>query len=666
MAKKKKQNKKKPGKNLFAPKTLLVNKSSVAGAVAKHKKLNSREQRKIEDIWAMFEEQEFEEAEEILQELVIKHPNHIDVLDAAVGLYTRAIDHPRLLIYAQKLFKIKSRDIHLHYTFANALLFNDFDALALEEYLILQKQKNVPSDLFEEIEEKIAVLNKAVFERAKNSFGNILNARTLLINFDLQRMELQDENYQRVIELGDKLIEAAPKFMPAYNNAIIAAYQLADFDKVRNYLDAVFELDPKNIFAYSFKLRLDYLYGINLERSSVLDQPSKFYLHKQLECLLYFEDYQRIVGLFKLGVDHQSGQVQDMIRACEMASFAYFVLGDFQAAREVWTSFPKDLGHNFIVNKNILELEQAEKGQVDAPYVLSAHEIFPKAILNILVSKAKSRNFITANGGMDSRRVLAKFPFLPGLVRLMIKFSDASGLTLAEILIVNLKSEGLFEELKSFAIGRRLSDELRSKLTTSLSREGYWPARTEFWRNGEKIEIESSQTEIYFESEQVIRPGLMKYFKKIAKSLNFGEFAKAESLCQQALILDPDHPTLMNNLAIAYHGQGKEEKAKKLMLEICEKHPEYFFSHTAQVNMLIEEKDFVEARKQIAKLAQRPRLHIAELVAVQTLTLRLAMAEENYDTAVEQINFIEEIAYEGTNWRYIDYCEQIIDSAMEK
>jgi tetratricopeptide (TPR) repeat protein len=113
-----------------------------------------------------------------------------------------------------------------------------------------------------------------------------------------------------------------------------------------------------------------------------------------------------------------------------------------------------------------------------------------------------------------------------------------------------------------------------------------------------------------------------------------GDGVTAERLLKAALKIEPDAPDLMNNLGAAYELQGLHDQSRRLVREIHERWPDYFFGRVGVANQLINEKKFEAARTMIEPLLQKTRLHHTEFSALCSCYIRLLVAEDNLEAAI--------------------------------
>lgn len=624
----------------------------------KLKKLSSKLQKKIGKIWDLIDQRNFFEAEHQLNRHFKDYFDCEEVIKAALGIYTETLALDKVLHFAKKHFALKPHDLKVHCMLADSYMTSDFQALALNEYQGILSNKGLDSLLEKHVSKKVEILEPAVIKRAKKCFGDLQNAQSLLISFDLQRFELHERNYEKALEIGEKLINAAPGYIPSYNNSILAAYQLGDFDLIEDYLEKIFAIDPKNIFAQSFKLRTDFLFSRELIRPDIFTEPSKYYLHKQLECLLFFEDYQQIVDLYNAYDEDMGIYISDRVQACQIASFAHFKLGDWKAARKVWENLVKQQPTQGDIRHNIDIIKRLEEGESIGPHVFNEAEIIPDVI--------KDRIPFLLDDNFDPALLFKEFPYAKRLILLILKFADFWSASIAKNIIFLSKEEPeLIEELKNLAQGPRFSDDYRREILSHLVERKYLPEQVKCWVEGKETEIEIFKQEIIFGNRDDLSDEVIDLLTKYDRLMKQEKFQEARVYCEQAIELAPDHPTPYNNLAISYQAQGDIKTADEIMEDVLERFPDYLIGKIGVVNRLMRQEKFDEAREILSDLHNRRSLHVGEFVSLQTASLRLAMFEGDFERADHIIEQIKSCGIEEFDWEFIKTCDDILDANVD-
>jgi predicted Zn-dependent protease len=117
----------------------------------------------------------------------------------------------------------------------------------------------------------------------------------------------------------------------------------------------------------------------------------------------------------------------------------------------------------------------------------------------------------------------------------------------------------------------------------------------------------------------------------------------AESLLREALAKEPDAPDLLNNLAAALLGQGRENESQAIVRDIQRRFPDYFFGQIALVHELMGKGDLDAAKRTLGKLSQRSKVHVSEYAAMAECYIRLAVESDNLDEARAWLQRIEDV-----------------------
>lgn len=118
---------------------------------------------------------------------------------------------------------------------------------------------------------------------------------------------------------------------------------------------------------------------------------------------------------------------------------------------------------------------------------------------------------------------------------------------------------------------------------------------------------------------------------------------EAERLLREAIRLEPDAPDLLNNLAAALLGQGREDESHAIVKDIQRRFPDYFFGQVALAHEQIADGDMDAAKKTLGKLMQRSRMHVSEYGAMAECFIRVAVESDDVEDAQAWLQRLEEI-----------------------
>jgi tetratricopeptide (TPR) repeat protein len=128
-------------------------------------------------------------------------------------------------------------------------------------------------------------------------------------------------------------------------------------------------------------------------------------------------------------------------------------------------------------------------------------------------------------------------------------------------------------------------------------------------------------------------PPVAELQRQAVALLRQGYGRKAEVVLRQALELEPDAPDLLNNLALAYELQGRQQESYDLVQQIHRKHPDYLFGRTNMVHLCLRSGDMAQARTLLGPLLLRKRMHLSEYSAVCSAQIALAVADADLASA---------------------------------
>jgi tetratricopeptide (TPR) repeat protein len=201
------------------------------------------------------------------------------------------------------------------------------------------------------------------------------------------------------------------------------------------------------------------------------------------------------------------------------------------------------------------------------------------------------------------------------------------------------------EAVKSFALGQRGADDLRMRAANLAVQHGLLPSGViKLWVRGAWSEVMLIHTEISPEAEEWdAPPKARRLAEKAFYALQDGDYAKAEQLLKEALQLAPDDPRLLNNLGQAYKLQGRDEEHRRLMQQIREQHPDYFFGIVEAARECIARNELDKATELLAPLWQKKKMHVSEIAVLCSAQIELYLKQGNRDLARSCFNILEQI-----------------------
>ena len=224
------------------------------------------------------------------------------------------------------------------------------------------------------------------------------------------------------------------------------------------------------------------------------------------------------------------------------------------------------------------------------------------------------------------RRAAEKHPEIVSLVPALLDRGDEAGRKFAWHLARELETPDMLAALRDFALGQRGPDALRMETLSYLCRmHALSSDRARVWLEGTWREIEAFRFEVSDEPVDVGHsPEVDDLGYEAIQATNRHDGETAERLLRRAIELEPEHPDLINNLAMAFRLQHRNDEAKELLLDLHRRWPDYFFGRIARAGFYVEDRETERAEQMLDSLRQRSqRLHTTEFRALCIAYLQL-------------------------------------------
>jgi tetratricopeptide (TPR) repeat protein len=162
----------------------------------------------------------------------------------------------------------------------------------------------------------------------------------------------------------------------------------------------------------------------------------------------------------------------------------------------------------------------------------------------------------------------------------------------------------LHEALRVYCLSARGPDCLRMGVANYLYQKGVLESnRVRLWSGGEQRELELIGFDISWEPTPSDRsPQVQHWLGDGIEAVQAGDGKRAERLFKKCLETAGDAPDLLNNLAGAYELQGRHDEGYRLLQEIRERWPDYFFGRISMANLAVAAGNFERAEEMLAPL----------------------------------------------------------------
>jgi tetratricopeptide (TPR) repeat protein len=405
----------------------------------------------------------------------------------------------------------------------------------------------------------------------------------------------------------------------------------------------VLEIEPGNVHALSNLARLLYFTGRQEAAFSVANQMKESKAEaadlwaKKAEALSFLDDDDGVLSLYeqaKRAGDLHFPQASALFY--HLVAVAMFHKGREREARRLWKEALKtDPSYN-LANENLKDIDRPV-GERNAPWAFPLGSWVPDTCVRELArllagaTRRKSEQAVEA----ATQRFLEKHPELIFIAPSLLARGDARG----REFIINLagmsENQELFAALKEFALGQHGADQLRMKAAQLVSEKGMLPSGSvRFWIQGEWKDILLLSFEITPEPEGHFQsPEAETLAEQAYEALRSRDGEEAQQLLERAIAIEPDMPSLHNNLALALELRGENEKAHAMVQEIHARFPDYFFGIVSVARLAIQDGDLETAHSLLNELMQRKRLHTTEFAALCMAQIETWLAEKNREAA---------------------------------
>jgi tetratricopeptide (TPR) repeat protein len=590
-------------------------------------------------------------AQKILQELAKDFPHREEVLGLLTNACMDTNDRRGYLQAIRELHSLRPNKPEYTLGLAEGYLSNGYFFLALQCFeRFMNRWPSFPD--MDEIRARVNIVREG-----SNTFLNELQLEeSEAIEFarkhDELRVCLDTGQFQRGKSLAREMLQVKPDFAPTRNNLSQIYWLEGENNKAIETCRAVLAADPDNIHALSNIIRLYYLSGQKEEtpefikrlKESKVDAAEHW--KKIAEVLSFIGDDQGMLELKAMAQEETEPYELDEYFH-HYAAVSEAMLGREKEARKDWNQALK-LQPGFSPAQENLDDLDLPKHERNGPWAHSLGEMIPEKIARELTSvverAAKNKNEDKFQPAV--RRFIDTRPEILQLASLILERGEKGAkefvITVADI----SGHEKLLAVLKEFAFGQAGSDEMRMQAAQILSKHNAAPSGTvKLWLEGEWREIMLLGFEITPEPtfEIPLKPRALQLYTQAIEALREENWALAEKCLREALVLQPEVPSLLNNLALALSMQGKKEEGDALLKHISQDFPDYFFGQMSLARLSIHEKDYEKADAILRHwMETKKKFHFSEYNIFCKTWIDLLIAEDKLKEAFSWFEMLEQ------------------------
>lgn len=471
------------------------------------------------------------------------------------------------------------------------------------------------------------------------------------------------ENILHFFKLGrfDEVILRCQKHLDRYPNDLRARNNLAEAFSYRGdqsdaleVLDETIRQSPQNFYAHAVRSRV--LYFCNRKSDSAADAaklrtltPKQISdLTKAAQTFAFRGDDDEIGWAY--GVAADSGWLEDespdvaMLMHYEATRLAR--ADEWKAAKTQWKKAVRMAGGSTQASENLDDLRQPI-GERHGPFFFDIQDWFSRKQLAAMQSAlAAIRDGEDENTHVSDTlgRFIQQNREVESLLPDMLDRGDGLSVQFAAKLAQYSDNDDAQAALRDFVSGSRGTDSLRSELAGDLHRDGILKSETiELYVRGKLDRIEFIDFEIT--DEPVIPNDLdevcLQMLETGVEHLHAGEGAEAEEIFRRLIQSKPDAPDIKNNLAMALQVQDRMDEANRLIDEVIDQHPDYFFGQIALAKRALQRKEYDQALETLMPLQRRKLLHATEFVALAQAMVYTFIGRREFPSAERWLGMLQ-------------------------
>jgi tetratricopeptide (TPR) repeat protein len=607
------------------------------------------------------------EAREELEACDEASPGHPEVMRLLLEVYHRLRDYGPYCRVGRRLLDKEPHNPELHLMLASGYLATGRAVSALLAFrCFLDRWPNSP--LADGAHKSLATLTPVVDEILRDvPFPEGEKLELAAIHEEMTGCLSASEQH-RVIELGERLLARVPQFVPAMNNMSQAYFLMGRAEKATSMARRVLELDPENFHALANLARFLLLDGRKEEAEAVCSrlraaQSEKLDIWtKKAEAFSLFGDDQAVLDAFDQA--KLAGCLKyknpDIALLYHFAAVAHARQGRLAKAKPLWRHALATCPGHELANGNLADTKRPPAKR---------HGPWPFCI-NYWVRRDIIESFCAALDGATrkeddellaraARRFVEKHPELTVLVPMLLDRGDDAGRQFACQIARLAETPELLEALRVFCLSDRGPDDLRIEMANYLGLKDVLPAGlARLWIDGKWREFELCGFEITDEpTSRAYPPVVEEWASEAMQAIRDGDGKRAEMLLRRCLEAEGDRPDLLNNLAAALELQDRIEEADRLLREILERWPDYFFGRLVAARKAARAGDHEAAERYLAPLRQRRRFHRTEFVAMCMAHFDLFLAQGKSDVARSWLDMWKGVDPEHPE---IERCEWVL------
>ena len=587
-----------------------------------------------------------------------KYPHNPEILESMAFAYVDLKNNYGYLNTMLQLNALVSDREFFVLGLANAYLANGFQALAYKTFRELYKRwprsENAPNT-----QKIIQQLEIFVIETSSKLAFSLEPGLDFFSKHEEIQLLMNQKKFKRCKQLAKELLNLRPKFAPVHNNLSQITWLEGNLTEAIEITQSVLDFQPDNVHALSTLCCYLFMQGKEekafklakrLKESKILASD---YWVKKAKALSFIGDDDGVITLMEQAKQDQKFKLIDgtFWHWCAVAEYRK---GNLSRARTYWNKCNKLAPFYSLAIENLEELKKPVFDR-NCPKAFGLDVWLPEKIIEDISAIIKHPSNQKKNNGFNINlgSYLAEHPeilqFIPAAITAGDTFTRELAMQLAEI----VSNPVINNWLTSYALGKEGPDALRLKAAQILTKHGIFKTgkKVKLWSKGELRPVLMFGFEIIFESlgKETLRPSARKLMEEAIEAIKEGNGKKAENFLRKAIEIQPNEPSLLNNLAVSLQLQRKISEVNALADQIEKSFPDYFFGQLIAARKAVSVKDFNKAQLILNKLMKKDELHITEFSALCACQIDFHMADRNLEGAISWLQIWEEVYPEDTS-----------------
>lgn len=600
-------------------------------------------QQEITKVRQLCHQERFPEANRYLQELNQRYPQQVELLKLHLSVAVMGDDKAVAVRVAARLLELRPRNADALYVMAVGAV--EYQFLFLVWYLgQLALAEDAEHPMSRETQELVARSGIVVDEMVAEMNLPRTEAIEAMVLHEWAQFHLEWQEFEQVETLERQVLAIAPQFWPAYNNLSLANFMSGNLTQAIDWVERVLAVQPDNIHALANQVRYSLLsgkaelaqeYGRRLKQSQA---DSWDPVTKKIEALSYLND---TVGILAIWDEAKADAVSPKWSAMLLhwVAVAKARNGQAKEADGLWLKALKRSPNLAIAQQN---REDAKKslGERHGPWAFEMSQWLPpdlEAELRLAITSAMHQDELDTDQLTEGfEQLYHNYPNLGAILELLFERGDPVGRETALQIVMTLQHPPLMDMLCRFALGQNGPDQMRYRAVQALIEADYLnPEKVRMWLKGQWQEVMVSSYEIHDEPFYDHPQSVLIQLEKVLSLLRTQEVEQArqaEQLLQELLVIQST-PDLINNLAISYQVQGRDEEAIALSQQLVADYPDYIPARLTLAQYHLRADEIEAAEELVLPILKIRRMHYKNFVLFSQMYLRLCVVKKEVEKA---------------------------------